>query len=62
MLIEAMKKFWDAVQVNLPVGGAIAIVSLTELETIVKIGAVTVGTVCTIVVTFHKIKQKERDQ
>jgi len=62
MLFDAVKKFWDAVQVNLPIGGALAIVTLADVEVIAKIGVLTVSAICTIVVTIHKTKKKERDE
>lgn len=57
-----MKKVGDVIQVNLPIGGAFAVIGLTDLETILRIGALIVGAVCTIIVTLHKIKKKDKDE
>lgn len=62
MFLEAMRKIGDAIQVNLPIGGAFAVVSLTEWEIIAKIGAIIIGTICTILVTIHKIKSPSKDE
>lgn len=62
MLLESMKKVWDAIQVNLPLGGAFAVVSLTEWEILFRIGAIIIGAVCTIIVTRHKTKKKDKDE
>lgn len=62
MLFEVMKKVGDAIQVNLPIGGAFAVVSLTEWEIIAKIGAIIIGTICTILVTIHKLRQPPKDE
>lgn len=61
MFFEAMKKVGDAIQVNLPLGGAFAVVSLTEWEIIARIGAIIIGAVCTLVVTRHKTKKKDNE-
>lgn len=61
MLFEVMRKLGDAIHVNLPIGGAFAFVSLTELESISKIGAIIVGAICTVLVTRHKLKQKDKE-
>lgn len=62
MFLESMKKVMDVIQVNSPIGGAFAFISLTELETISKIGAVIIGTICTILITCHKLKKKDDDE
>ena len=56
-MFETMRKVVDAIQVNLPIGGAFAVISLSEWEIIAKIGTLIIGTICTVIVTIHKIKE-----
>lgn len=60
-MFEAMKRLRDVIEVNAPIGGAFAVVTLTDWEAIFRIAALIVGAICTILVTIHKLKQKDEE-
>ena len=53
---------FDAVQINAPWGASLAVVKLADLKDLAAIVSMIIGTICTILVTHHKLKKGKRDE